>query len=80
MGIVEADIPVMTQLDIGLQLPIKTLKGTVKSKLLRIKGAVVRKERDARTGRFLIAIYFHKIKAGDQKWLEFFIGRYLKTP
>ena len=78
MCVVDRDIPLMSQLDIGLLLPAQ--KTGAKPKTLRIKGVVVRKENDARTGRFLIAVYFSGISAADQKRLEQFIARYLKTP
>ena len=36
------------------------------------------KDKDARTGRFLVAVYFSDVKPADQKRLEQFIDRYLK--
>ena len=74
LGIVEKDIPMMSRLDITLQLPGGA------SKVVRAKGVVVRKEKDARTGRYLIAIYFSDLKLSDRKRFEKFINRYLKTP
>ena len=79
MGIVEQDIPLMSQLSIALELPSKSAKGKGASRALRIKGVVVRKEKDPRTGRYLIGIYFSNVKPTDQKRLETFITRYLKS-
>ncbi len=80
MGIVDNDIPLMSQLSIALQLPSRNASGEGKSRPLNIKGVVVRKEKDPRTGRYLIGIYFSNIKPADQKRLESFISRYLKNP
>ena len=79
MGIVETNIPVMSQIKVALQLPAKTQKGGAKVKTIQVKGVVVRKDRDVRTGRYLVAIYFSEMKPADQKCLERFIDRYLKT-
>ena len=78
LAIIERDIPLMTQLEIALQLPLPLRKGSERPAPIAIKGVVVRKRRDPRTGRFLIAVYFSSVKASDQKKLEQFIGRYLK--
>ena len=80
LGMVEKDIPLMTQLKIALQLPTQGSRGTVKLTTIHIKGVIVRKDKDPRTGRFLIAIYFSNIKADDQKRLQRFISGYLKNP
>ncbi len=81
LGIVENDVPMMSQVKLALQLPVVSKSGRhLRPKTLQIKGVVVRKELDPRTGRYLIAIFFSTIKAEDQKRLEQFISRYLKTP
>lgn len=79
LGIVDRDIPMMSQVNLALQLPVPGRSAAVKSKTIQMKGVVVRKDKDVRTGRYLIAIYFSTIKPADQKRLEQFISRYLKT-
>jgi len=77
MCVVDKDIPMMTQLNIGLELPTGV---PGKTKTVHMKGVLVRKEKDIRTGRFLMAVYFSDMKPADQKRLEQFIARSLKTP
>lgn len=77
MCVIDRDIPMMSQVNVGLELP--SGKKPHNRRLLRMKGVVVRKHKDPRTGRFLIAIYFSDIKPDDQKRLESFIGKYLKS-
>ena len=62
----EKDIPMMTKLNLGVSLPNS-------KKVIRVQGVVVRKEKDPRTGDFLLAAYISEIKATDQKTLEKFI-------
>ena len=76
MCVVDRDIPMMSQLNIGLELPTGTAG---KRKTVHMKGVLVRKDKDPRTGRFLVAVYFSDVKSADQKMLERFIDRYLKT-
>ncbi len=76
MCVVDRDIPMMSQLNIGLELPGGP-KG--KPKTVHMKGVLVRKDKELRTGRYLVAVYFSDIKAADKKRLEQFIDRYLKT-
>ena len=76
MCVIDRDIPLMSQLQIGLQLPNVSGKGL---QAIHMKGVVVRKEKDIRTGRYLIAVYFSDIKPADEKRLDKFIVRYLKT-
>jgi c-di-GMP-binding flagellar brake protein YcgR len=59
MCLVDRDVPVMTQLDIVLSLPFPP---SSKGKKIRVRGVVVRKERDAATGKFFLAIYFSELK------------------
>lgn len=78
MCVVDQDIPMMSQLKIGLELPGRAAG---KTKTIHMKGVLVRKEKDVRTGRFLVAVYFSDMKPQDQKRLEKFIDHYLKkTP
>ena len=69
--LVEQDIPVMTQLKVALTLP--PLRKSARAKLLTMKGVVVRKERDASSRKFFIAVYFSDIKPEDRQFLEKFI-------
>lgn len=72
MCLVDKDIPMMTQLNIGLSLPSASgASGRVKK--IRLKGVVVRKDRSPQTGRFCIAVFFSECKPADQKTLEKFI-------
>lgn len=73
--VVDQEIALMTQLKMGFELPTPGKK----RKAIHLKGVVVRKDKDPRTGRFLIAIYFSAIKPQDQKNLTLFIDRYLKS-
>ena len=76
MCVVDKDIPMMSQLDIGIELPSKV---SGKHKVVRMKGVVVRKEKELHTGRFLVAVYFSDLGEADQKHLEEFIARRLKA-
>lgn len=69
---VAREIPMMTQLAVALSLPGDNGH---RSKKVRMKGVVVRKDRDALTGTFLLAIYFSDIKPEDREILEEFIKR-----
>ena len=71
---VEEEIPMMTQLDVALSLP-----GAFRARKVRMKGVVVRKEKDAETGRFTLAIFFSDIQPQDRKKLEKFIERRLAS-
>ncbi len=70
---VEHDIPLMTQLEITFALP-----GVSSKKNIRVKGVVVRKEKDDLAGDYQIAIFFQNIKQEDQDALNRFIGRRLE--
>ncbi len=70
--LVERDIPMMTQLKVALSLPWMTPNGS-KEKTLSARGVVVRKDVDASSGKFFIAIFFSDIKPADKKTLEQFI-------
>ena len=76
MCVVDSDIPMMSQLEIGLEIPGKSAG---RQTTVHLKGVLVRKEKDLRTGRFLVAVYFSDVKPADAKRLEQFIDRYLKN-
>jgi c-di-GMP-binding flagellar brake protein YcgR len=62
----------MTQLEVAL-----SLSGAARAQKVRMKGVLVRKEKDPATGRFSIAIFFSDIQPADRKKLEKFIERRL---
>ena len=61
----ERDIPVMTQLSVGLELP--------SAKRVCAKGVVVRSQKDLGSSCYLIAIYFNEIREKDQNLLQDYI-------
>ena len=71
--LVEREIALMTQLKIALSLPPISKSSPQKSKILSMKGVVVRREKDAATNKYYIAIYFSDIKPNDRKYLSQFI-------
>ena len=76
--VVDRDIPLMTQLEVVFSLPV-VVNFSSKEKIVKAKGVVVRKEEDAVTDKFFIAVYFSDIKPKDQKVLDEFIAYRLKT-
>ena len=68
--IVDRNIPLMTQLAVAIKLPVK---GSKTGKTLKIKGVVVRREKDPALDRYFIAIYFSGINSLDQDTLRRFI-------
>ena len=77
MCVIEKDIPLMTQLNIGFSLP-PAGKKSAKGLDVKVHGVVVRKEKDPSTGRFFIAIYFSDVNPKTQQALNAFIERQLK--
>ncbi len=77
MCLVDRDIPLMTQLEIVFSLPL-AVNFSSKEKIVKAKGVVVRKEEDAVSDKFFIAVYFSEIKPKDQKILNEFIAYRLK--
>jgi c-di-GMP-binding flagellar brake protein YcgR len=74
---VDKNIPLMTQLAVAVTLPVK---GAKRGKTLRIKGVVVRREKDPALDRYFVAIYFSEIKSQDQDTLRRFIeGRLISS-
>ena len=68
---VERDLPIMTQLKVALSLP-SSRKGA-RAKVISMKGVVVRKDKDALSQRYFIAVYFSDIQPADRQFLEKFI-------
>ena len=68
--LVDRNIPLMTQLAVAITLPVK---GSKKGKTLRIKGVVVRREKDPEFERYFLGIYFSSITSKDQETLRKFI-------
>lgn len=73
---VERNIPVMTQLSVGLALP-SLESGAKKDERISAKGVVVRSEREALSGKYLIAIYFSDLREKDRDLLQDYIVRRL---
>ena len=68
---VERDIPIMTQLKVALSLP--SVRKGARAKVISMKGVVVRKEKDALSQKYFIAVYFSDIQPADRQYLEKFI-------
>lgn len=62
---VERELPVMTQLSIGLKLPT--------AQQISAKGVVVRCQKELGSSDYLIAIYFNEIGQRDQGLLQDYI-------
>lgn len=71
--LVEKNIPLMTQLAVALTIPALDKK-TKNGKTLRLKGVVVRREKDPSSEQYFLAIYFSQISAQDREVLSRFIG------
>ena len=74
--LVDKNVPLMTQLAVALTLPAARGK---KEKAIRMKGVVVRREKDPAANRYFLAIYFSEIKSEDQETLRRFIEGRLST-
>ena len=70
--LVTRDVPLMTQLKVGLSLP-SSRKSASRARSLSMKGVVVRKEKDALSDKYFVAIYFSDIKPADRQVLEKYI-------
>lgn len=75
MCLVDRDIPLMTQLRIGVSIP--TAGKRSKPLLIRAKGVVVRKDKDPLTGKYQLAIFFSDLKSADQAHLKDYVERRL---
>ena len=69
--LLDTEFSLMTQFKLALTLPGRG--GGARSKVIFMKGVVVRKDKDALSGRFLHAIYFSDIKPADRLSLEKYI-------
>ena len=78
MCLVNKDVAQMTLLDVALILPVTLRKSASKTSTLRLKGVVVRKEKDPRSGRYFLAVFFPRMKPQDEKLLNVFIDTRLK--
>ena len=63
---IKGDIPLMTRVKVALKLPTKEL---------RLKGVVVRRDRNELTDMTAIAIFFSDVKPEDQTRLDAFISQ-----
>ncbi len=68
--LIDLDIPLMTKLSIALSIPAH---GKSAKKTIKIKGVVVRKDRDSSSSGFWTAIFFSDIKPDDQRLLQNYI-------
>lgn len=75
--VVDKNIPLMTQLAVALTLP--GAGSSKRAKTVRIKGVVVRREKDADSERYFLAIFFSEIKPQDQEILHRFIDSRLSA-
>lgn len=74
--LVERNIPLMTQLAVALTIPATSKKAGGsggRGKTLRLKGVVVRREKDPASERWFLAIFFSQISSEDQTTLRRFI-------
>ena len=71
--LVKKDFPLMTQFKMALSLPAVGRKGARQGRTIPMKGVVVRKDRDALSKLFLLAIFVSDIKPVDRIFLEKFI-------
>lgn len=74
--LVDQDIPLMTQLRVGVSIPAG-YGGHSKPTLIHAKGVVVRKEKDPISDKYQLAIFFSDLKAADQALLKEFVERRL---
>ena len=72
---VDREISMMTQLAVALTLPSEAARS--RGKTIRMKGVVVRKEKDLIPDKWLLAVYFADIKTEDRDALETYIQRRL---
>ena len=75
--IVDKNIPLMTQLAVAVTLP--GAGSSKRGKTLKLKGVVVRRDKDPDSERYFLAIFFSDIKAEDQEALHRFIEGRLST-
>lgn len=68
--LVDKSVPLMTQLAVALTLPGV---GGKRGKTIRLKGVVIRREKDLSSERYYIGIFFSDIKKEDHETLRRFI-------
>lgn len=73
--VVDKNIPLMTQLAVALTLPLSPKRG----KTIKLKGVVVRRDKDVDSERYFLAIFFSEVKPEDQETLHRFIESRLST-
>ncbi len=73
MFLVEKEIKLMTQLSLGITIP-----HSPKPHVVVAKGVVVRRDRDEKSGKYLVAVFFSDIKPKDEKILKEFIDSRIK--
>ena len=76
--LVDKNIPLMTQLAVALTLPAPG-KRSGRGKTIRLKGVVVRREKDPVSDQWFLAIYFAQINSEDQATLSRFIESRLSS-
>lgn len=79
MCFLEKDIPVMTKLSLAIPLDKTGAQPAGSANILRIKGIVVRKEKEPLTERFHVAIFFSDMNDSDRQSLNRFISSRLKS-
>lgn len=73
---IDKDIPILTQLSVALSLP--SHNSSSKSRIIKAKGVIVRKQKDLAIGKITIAIYFSDMSVKDHQALDEFIQK--RTP
>lgn len=79
MCFLEKDIPVMTKLSLAIPLDGVEARSGGSAHILRVKGVVVRKEKETATERFQVAIFFSDMNDPDRHSLDRFISSRLKS-
>ncbi len=78
MCVTDRKLPLMTQLNIGLSLPSANGNGKTGLRQIKIKGVVVRSEKNPLADKYSIGIFFSDMKEADRKILDEFIERRLR--
>lgn len=74
MCFLERDIPLMTKLSLAIPLDRTGVSPADSTNVLRIKGVVVRKERDLMSDRIQVAIFFSDMSDSDRQIFNKFIA------
>ena len=75
---VDRDIPLMTKVRIDVVLPAEDSKLSGGRRVLRLRGVVVRKEKEETSGRFFVAVFFSEGSPKNKTLLKAFIDSRLK--